>query len=108
MSEESRSRTIQDAQDKFNGRYIQLINNELLIDENLLNLDIVNFKISTGIYSSRIAYIQELKKNGLNTGYMNYDYYKPSDKLKENVMAKVSFKDVFIEYATLRDKKASN
>jgi hypothetical protein len=76
----------------------------LYLDKNLYNLDIVNFKITTGIYSNRIAFVKELKANDFDVAQANYDYISPSDRLCENSKARVSFEDVFKELVELKKK----
>jgi len=71
-------------------------------------LDIVNFKIATGVYSHRIAYIEEVKKNGLEHENNPYDYYKSADALKEKPKAKVSFEKVFEDLVKLYANCKSN
>jgi len=82
--------------------YVSIEEDKLYLDQNLVNLDIVNFKIATGVYCNRIAYIKELEKNNINAVSSKYEYNTASDKLCENPNAKVQFKDVFEEYANLK------
>lgn len=89
-----------------NNNYITVIDDKLLLDKNLLNIDIVNFKIATGVYSSRIAYIDELKKNNIDAGYNKYDYYETTDALESNNKAKIPFKKQFNDYAELQTNKS--
>ena len=89
-----------------NEKYISAKNNKLFLDENLRNIDIVNFKIVNGIYSNRIAYIEELKKNNIEVDDRKYNYHKSADMLMKNSKAKISFKEIFEDYVQLQSKKS--
>lgn len=93
--------------DYCNGDYIYVKENKLYIEKNLLNIDIVNFKITAGIYSSRIAYIHELEKNNINHEHNRYDYFQSADELKNNSKSKLPFKKVFKDYAELQKRKSN-
>ena len=108
LGDKARAKTLKGFSDYYcNDNYFTKKDNKLYIDENLLNIDIVNFKIATGIYSSRVAYIEELEKNGLEYENDKYDFYhKSAEDLKENNKAKLSFKDVFEDYIKLQANKS--
>jgi len=76
------------------------------MDKNLLNLDIVNFKIAKGIYSSRIAYIEELTKNNIDFENANYDYFESANVLKDNSHAKIPFRKIFEDYVLLHKNRS--
>lgn len=84
-----------------NERYIFNNNDSLELDENLLNLDIVNFKITNHLYQSRITLDQEYHKYGFRV--TNGETILYTDKLIANNKAKISFKDLFMEYTQLRE-----
>ena len=88
-----------------NERYIYNNNGYLELDENLINLDIVNYKITKCLYQHRILLQYEYQKQGFNVNKEKRDIY--TDKLVENPKAKISFKDLFIEYAMLKDKRGN-
>jgi len=75
------------------------------LDENLRYVDIVNFKIANGIYSSRIAYIEEIKRNDIEYEDRQYHYHKSADTLKANSKARMTFKEVFEDYNKLQTRK---
>jgi len=107
MDDEIREKTINGFSEYYcNDNYIAIEDGRLLLDRNLLNLDVINFKIATGVYSSRVAYIEELKKNGLEHGFNKYDYHQCVDALTENPNAKLSFKDIFEHYVELQANKS--
>lgn len=87
-----------------NEKYIYNNNGFLELDENLMNLDIVNFKITKCLY----------QYNVLQSEYERYNFnvekavIKPyTDKLVANTKAKISFRDLFDEYAMLRDERGN-
>ena len=101
MSEESRIKTIRGLKD-INERYIRKENDFLIVDENLVKVDIMNFKITNHLYKARIILDDEYKRAGFDIGNTEIKYY-PTDKLAENPKARIAFKDLFLEYAALRD-----
>ena len=85
-----------------NEMYIYNNNGYLELDDNLINLDIVNFKITNHLYQSRVTLQGEYKKCGLNvTDEVCVNY---TDKLVENPKAKISFKDLFDEYSKYHEE----
>jgi len=83
-----------------NERYIQKVGDELVFDENLVKLDIVNFKITHSLYASRITLKNEYGKYGFNVLPETEVFY--TDKLVANTSARISFKDLFDEYVRLK------
>jgi len=107
MSDEARLKAIKGFSEYYcNENYIASEGGRLLLDKNLLNLDVINFKIATGVYSNRVAYIEELNRNGLEHNSNNYDYHQCVDRLTENPNAKLSFKDIFEHYVELQANKS--
>ena len=84
-----------------NEQYIYNNNGVLELDENLMNLDIVNFKITNCLYQHKVLQ-DEYKRYGFNTTDEKRVIY--TDKLAENPKAKISFKDLFNEYVSLRSQ----
>lgn len=74
----------------------------LCFDENLVKLDIVNFKITHYLYNSRITLSDEYIKSGFSVANTTEIIY--TDKLLCNPKARVSFKELFIEYAKLKSE----
>ena len=67
MSENARKKVVSGFSEQYcSNNYISVSDNKLHLDKNLLHLDIVNFKIANGLYSSRVAYMEELSQNGLD------------------------------------------
>jgi hypothetical protein len=107
LSEESRLRTVKAFSENYcNENYFSIADNKLHLDKNLLNLDVVNFKIANGTYSNRIAYIEELKKNDIEFENNPYDYHKSADALKANRKAKMPFRETFEDYVKLQANKS--
>lgn len=104
MNDEGRNTTIQliekDNKSGLNEMYIHKQDDKLYLDENLIKLDIVNFKITHHLYCSRITLADEYRKYGFNvTNTVEVIF---TDKLIENPKARVSFKQLFVEYAKLK------
>ena len=85
-----------------NEMYIYNNNGLLELDENLINLDIVNFKITKHLYQSRITLQDEYQRFGFNVMDEKRKIY--TDELASNPKAKISFKDLFNEYVNLRSQ----
>ena len=83
-----------------NEQYVYKQDDELYFDENLVKLDIVNFKITHSLYASRVTLKDEYVKYGFNVSTENIIIY--TDKLKANNEAKISFKNLFEEYVNLK------
>lgn len=103
MSDDNRKKTInlieRNNKSGLNEMYIHKENDRLEIDENLINLDIVNFKITNHLYQNRITLTDEYLKYGFKPMKTVEKIY--TDELAENPKAKISFKDLFEEYVTI-------
>ena len=88
-----------------NELYIYNNNGYLELDENLINLDIVNFKITKHLYQSRITLQDEYQRFGFNV--MDEKRKTYTDVLVSNPKAKISFKDLFNEYALLKEERGN-
>lgn len=104
MTAESRKTTIslieKNNKAGLNERYIHKVGNELAFDENLIKLDIVNFKITHHLYNARITLQEEYRKYGFNVLAEEERVY--TDELAANPSARISFKDLFEEYSKLK------
>lgn len=105
MSDNNRKKTIamieKGNKGGLNEQYIFNVDNKLELDKNLVKVDIMNFKISKHLYKSRIVLMQEYANNGFKVNDCQEIIY--TDKLAHNPKAKISFKDLFLEYAEIRD-----
>lgn len=103
MSDNNRKRTInlieRNNKSGLNEMYIYKENDRLDIDENLINLDIINFKITNHLYQNRITLTDEYSKYGFKPMKTVEKIY--TDELAENPKAKISFKDLFEEYVSI-------
>ena len=100
LNEDARAITLEGLPENFlNERYVHLKDNHLEIDKNMMNLDILNFKIRNKIYQSRLALKVELMDNGFNVVSNRWDYY--SDKLAADKEARIPFKELCLEYDRL-------
>jgi hypothetical protein len=104
MSEESRKKNIslifKDNKSGLNDIYLQKVGSNLAFDENRVKLDIVNFKITHHLYNARVTMKNEYQKYGFNVLAEEEVIY--TDKLAANPKARISFKDLFEEYAKLK------
>lgn len=89
--------------DSLNSKYIRMEDGKLIIDENLLKLDIFNFKVVNHIYKTRVNLVDAYKSCGYSVDEIKFVMH--SDKLLMNEEAKVSFEDLFNEYVRLRDEE---
>lgn len=107
MDDNNRKKTInlieRNNKSGLNEMYIHNENDRLEIDKNLVNLDIVNFKIAHHLYQNRITLKEEYLKYGFKPTKDIKRLY--TDKLAGNPKAKISFKDLFEEYVLIDDKK---
>jgi len=100
MDEETRIITLKGLKEGYlNERYIQFQDNKLIIDKNIMNLDILHFKIRNKVFQNRLALKTELVSNGINVVSTSWDY--PTDRLAADTEAKISFEKLCIEYDAL-------
>ncbi|KAA6314506.1 hypothetical protein EZS27_034886 [termite gut metagenome] len=85
--------------------YISCEAGMLNIDENLINLDIVNYKIYRCMYDNCVTLRNEYVNNGFNLLDNKQVIY--TDLLVKDSKAKISFKDLFDEYAKLREERGN-
>lgn len=106
MTAESRRTTIslieKNNKAGLNEKYIQKVDDKLTFDENLVKLDIVNCKITHHLYNARVTLKDEYQKYGFNVLAEEEIVY--TDKLAAKSTARISFKDLFEEYAKLKAK----
>jgi hypothetical protein len=85
--------------------FIKVVGNEVMIDRNMANFEIVNYKIVNNIYQSKSNVIRELTQSGANI--TNDDDYTTPDKIQLLAQRKISFKDLFELYCTIVDAPVS-
>ena len=86
-----------------NEQYVRIEDNRLVVDKNLANIDIVNFKICRHIYRTYVNLASELQQNGYSIS--RYSFSKVIDKVECNPASKVTFKELFDEYCRLKETK---
>jgi len=88
-----------------NEPYIKVVGNDVMIDRNMANFDIVNYKIVNNIYQSKCNVISELSQSGANI--TNDDDYTTPDKIQLLAQRKISFKDLFELYCAIMEAPVS-
>lgn len=88
-----------------NEQYVRIEDNKLVVDKNLANIDIVNFKICHQIYATYITLTKELRQYDYKIVVQSYDYIR--EKLEKQPSARIPFKDLFNEYSRLKSQTES-
>ncbi len=99
LSDTARSKTLSKIP-YINEQYVRIEDNRLVVDKNLANMDIVNFKICRHIYRTYVHLADELKTNGYSI--MQHTFSKLIEKLGTEPHLRVTFKDLFDEYHWLK------
>ena len=102
MSESTRVRLFKQLT-YYNEDYINIEDNKMIVDCNLANLDIVNFKRIRVIYNSTANLQNELANNGYIIS--SHTYNQVLNKLESSENNRMSFKDLFDEYVRLKTCK---
>lgn len=84
-------------------KYLSYEDDLLQLDRNLFKLDLRNFKITHEIYLTCDRLQKEYINRGLAIGESETIYF--TDKLAANRKSRISFKDLFTEYADLRNEQ---
>ncbi len=87
---------------QLNDQYITKEDGIYTIDRNLVTSDLQKYKISMHTYSSISVLQDEQNKAGFTSSSLTA-FLEPSDLLKRNKEAKISFKDSFKEYVGLKN-----
>ena len=83
-----------------NEQYVRIEDCRLVVDKNLANMDIVNFKISRHIYATYVNLTDELQRNGYKVTVQTYS--KVVEHLAANPSARTTFRELFDEYCRLK------
>ncbi|WP_288892690.1 hypothetical protein [uncultured Alistipes sp.] len=83
-----------------NEQYVRIADNRLIVEKNLANMDIVNFKISRHIYATYVNLTDELQRNGYEVTVRTYN--KVVERLTANPTARTTFRELFDEYCRLK------
>ena len=99
LSETAREKTLSKIK-YINEQYVRIEDNRLIVDKNLANMDIVNFKICRHIYRTYINLTDELKRNGYTI--TRHTFSEIIEKIENKDNARVTFKELFDEYHCLK------
>lgn len=83
-----------------NEQYVRIEDNRLVVDKNLANMDIVNFKICRHIYRTYVNLTNELQRNGY--AITQHSYSEIIEKIENKANARITFKELFDEYHRLK------
>ena len=99
LSETTRIKTLSKIK-YINEQYVRIEDNRLIVDKNLANMDIVNFKICRHIYRTYVNLTDELKRSGYTI--TRHTFSEIIEKIEGKDNARVTFKDLFDEYHRLK------
>lgn len=99
LSETTRIKTLSKIK-YINEQYVRIEDNRLVVDKNLANMDIVNFKICRHIYRTYVNLTDELKRNGYTI--TRHTFSDIMEKIEDKANARVTFKELFDEYRRLK------
>lgn len=99
LSEATRIKTLSKIK-YINEQYVRIEDNRLIVDRNLANMDIVNFKICRHIYRTYINLTDELMRNGYTI--TRHTFGEIVEKIEDKANARVTFKELFDEYHRLK------
>lgn len=86
-----------------NEQYVRIEDNRLVVDKNLANMDIVNFKICRHIYRTYVNLTNELQRNGY--AITQHSYSEIMEKIENKANARFTFRELFDEYHRLKTTK---
>ncbi|MDR0605957.1 MAG: hypothetical protein LBG80_16830 [Bacteroidales bacterium] len=106
VAEDSRRTILAALKDKLNEEYVTIDENNglLVVDKNLPKVDIVNFKITKQLYRNSITLHNEQRRNGFGVSIKTVTVQSPADELELNPKAKISFQELFDEYAAIKEQ----
>ena len=99
LSDTTREKTLSKIK-YINEQYIRIEDNRLIVDKNLANMDIVNFKICRHIYRTYVNLTNELQRNGYTI--TRHTFSDIIEKIENKDNARVTFKELFDEYHRLK------
>lgn len=99
LSEATRIKTLSKIK-YINEQYVRIEDNRLIVDRNLANMDIVNFKICRHIYRTYVNFTDELMRNGYTI--TRHTFSEIVEKIESKANARVTFKELFDEYHRLK------
>lgn len=99
LSDTARKKTLSKIK-YINEQYVRIEDSRLIVDRNLANMDIVNFKICRHIYRTYVNLTGELQRNGYTI--MRYSFSEIVEKIESESNARLTFKELFDEYHRLK------
>ncbi len=99
LSEATRIKTLSKIK-YINEQYVRIEDNRLIVDRNLANMDIVNFKICRHIYRTYVNLTDELMRNGYTI--TRHTFSEIVEKIESKANARITFKELFDEYHRLK------
>ena len=102
LSDTARGKTLSKIK-YINEQYVRVEDNRLVVDKNLANMDIVNFKICRHIYRTYVNLTNELQRNGYTI--TRHTFSEIIEKIENKDNARVTFKELFDEYHCLKTTK---
>lgn len=103
LSETTRIKTLSKIK-YINEQYVRIEENLLIVDKNLANMDIVNFKICRHIYRTYVNITNELQRNGYTITH--HTFSEIMEKIENKANARFTFKELFDEYHRLKTAKS--
>lgn len=94
------TKTLSDNKDS----YIDIVDGDIVVDENVANWNIVRYKLINGIYSSQVNMDYELVKSGFDIAKSS-QLNTPALKVDSKDITKRSFKETFEEYCKLMENE---
>lgn len=102
LSDTAREKTLSKIK-YINEQYVRIEDNQLVVDKNLANMNIVNFKICRHIYRTYVNLTDELRRNGYTI--TRHTFSDIMEKIENKANARVTFKELFDEYHRLKTTK---
>lgn len=99
LSDTAREKTLSKIK-YINEQYVRIEDCRLVVDKNLANMDIVNFKICRHIYRTYVNLTNELQRNGYTI--TRHTFSEIIEKMENKANARVTFKELFDEYRRLK------
>ena len=94
------TKTLSDNKDS----YIDIVDGDIVVDENVANWNIVRYKLINGIYSSQVNMDYDLVKSGFDIAKSS-QLNTPALKVDSKDITKRSFKGTFEEYCKLMENE---
>lgn len=97
-SQRFRDQIIRNLKD-FDAPFIRAVDGEIVIDTNMVNLDLLSYKIIHGLYSTQVIMDNEIQKNNIEVVEDSFDGRKFVELMS---CKKLSFKDACEQYSAIK------